>query len=123
MTANEATALFSEYVDGTLGPDEKDRLQAYLAANPQSAAELIQFERTISVLRRLPQPEPVIDMWAEFSPKLAAYLAEQKRPAKLSAKWADMRSRLSAGLILYTQALAERTCARFGQYLQDFENE
>jgi len=116
--------FFSEYVDGTLDPDEKDQLQAYLAANPECAADLMRFSRTLSIVHRLPAHEPVLDLWAEFSPKLAGYLAEKKQPgSRLAGKWAGFKSQLSAGLILYTQALAERTSARFGQYLEDIESE
>ena len=130
MTANEARSLFSEYVEGSLDVHEKDELQAFLAANPDSAAELMQFERTLSAIHQLPPHEPTLDMWTDFAPKLAAYQAEAKMDPseRLRHRWADFRSTMSEGVILWTHALATRTQARFGKYLLrnplgDTENE
>lgn len=130
MTENEARSLFSEYVEGTLEEEEKDQFQAFLAANPESAAELMQFERTLSLVHRLPAQEPMLDMWAEFAPKMNEYLAEQKTdPMKrLRHKLAGFRSSFSEGMILWTHAVATRTQAQLGKYLlrdplQDVEKE
>jgi len=130
VTENEARSLFSEYVEGTLDEEEKDQFQAFLAANPESAAELMQFERTLSLVHRLPAQEPMLDMWAEFAPRMNEYLAAQKTdPMKrLRHKLADFRSSVSEGMILWTHAVAARTQAQLGKYLlrdplQDVENE
>ena len=130
MTANEARSLFSEYVDGTIDEQEKDQLQAFLAANPDSAAELMQFERTLSIVHRLPAQEPTLDLWAEFAPKMTEYLAEQKRDpmSRVRNRFADLRSSVSEGMILWTHAIASRTQAQLGKYLlrdplEDMENE
>lgn len=130
MTANEARALFSEYVDGSLDDVRKDRLQAFLAANPESAAELMQFERTLSIVHRLPPQEPTLDMWAEFSPKMTEYLAEQKMDPirRLRHQWTNLRSSVSEGIILWTHIMAARSRTHLGKYLlrdplRDLENE
>lgn len=130
MTPNEARGLFSEYLEGMLDEHVKDRFQACVAAHPETAAELMQFQRTLSTLHRLPPEEPKLDMWGEFAPKMAEYLAEQKQQPmpRLAGKWHSLRSNVSAGMILFTLALAARTRARFGRYLlheplQDWENE
>jgi len=130
VTANEARSLFSDYIDGTIDAEQKDQLQAFLAANPDSAAELMQFERTISIVHRLPVQEPTLDLWAEFAPKMTEYLAEQKQDpmARVRHKWADLRSSVSEGMILWTHAVANRTQLQLGKYLlrdplEDVENE
>jgi len=130
VTANEARSLFSEYVEGTLSEQDKDRLQEFLAANPDSAAELMQFERTLSILQRLTPQEPTLDMWAEFAPRMNEYLAEQKSDplGRIRHQWAGFRSSVSEGMILWTHAVAARTQAQFGKYLlrdplSDVENE
>jgi anti-sigma factor RsiW len=119
VTTNEAKSLFSEYVEGTLDEEEKDQLQAFLASNPDSAAELMQFERTLSIVHRLPMEEPTLDLWAEFAPKMTEYQAEQKTDPirRLRHKWADLRSSVSEGMILWTHAVAARTHAQLGKYL------
>lgn len=119
MTHEDARALYSEYVDGTLGDGERDEMQAFLAQNPDAAAELIGFERTLSVLHRLPPQEPSLDLWQEFAPKLAEWQAERRQHPWLRLKqgWMGLMSQLSAGMILWTHALASRTHARFERYL------
>src|SRR3569833_1028084 len=130
MTSNEARSLFSEYIDGTIDDEQKDELQAFLAANPDSAAELMQFERTIPIIHRLPAQEPTLDLWAEFAPKMTEYLAEQKQSpmSRLRHQWDGLKSSVSEGMILWTHAVANRTQAQFGKYLmrdplEDVENE
>lgn len=119
MTDDEARALFSDYVENMLDPSEKDKLQAYLAASPEIAAELIQFQRMLTVVHRLPPEEPRLDMWSEFAPRMAEYKAHRKMvPAeRFKLRWSELISSVSAGLILYTHALAHRTHRRFARYL------
>lgn len=119
MTTEDAREMFSDYVEGMLDAPEKERLQAFLAESPECAAELMQFERMISVLHRLPPEEPRLDLWAEFAPKMAEYRAERKMvPAqRLRTRWTMFLSSISAGLILYTHALADRTHQRLERYL------
>jgi anti-sigma factor RsiW len=119
VTTDEAREMFSEYVEDTLEVSEKERLQAFLAETPECAAELMQFERMLSVLHRVPQEEPRLDLWAEFAPRMAEYQAERKMvPAQRArSRWSEFMSSLSSGLILYTHALAERTHRRLERYL------
>lgn len=119
MTPDDARVLYSDYVENSLDPATRDELQAYLAKTPQAAAELISFERTLSVLHRLPPREPSLDLWREFAPKLAEYQAERKQGLwrRLQLNWMRMLSELSTGVILWTHALAGRTHARFERYL------
>lgn len=119
VTPEEARGLYSDYVDNSLDAAARDALQAYLAKTPQAAAELISFERTLSVLHRLPPREPSLDLWREFAPRLAAYQAERRQGAwqRLRLNWTRMLSELSTGIILWTHALASRTHARFERYL------
>lgn len=119
MTAEEAKDKYSEYLEGTLDAATRDAMQAFLAAQPDCAAELIAFERTLAVLHRLPPREPALDLWREFAPRMAEYQAERRAaPTRRAAhQWDRLRSQISAGLILWTHALASRTHTRFEKYL------
>lgn len=119
MTTDEAREQFSAYVEDTLDAAEKERLQAFLAETPECAAELMQFERMLSVLHRMPPQEPRLDLWAEFAPRMAEYREERKMvPAQRArTRWSVFLSSLSAGIILYTHALAQRTHGRLERYL------
>ena len=114
MDRDEAQELYSEYVEGTLDAARRDAVQGFLAQNPDAAAELFAFERTLSVLHRLPPREPSLDMWHEFAPKLAEWQAERKMSlwARLRLNWLDLRAQFSAGVILWTHMLADRAHAR-----------
>lgn len=102
MTIEEARLWYSDYLDKTLDPAARDSLQVFLAETPEAAAELIGFERTLSLLHRLPRREPSLDLWREFAPKLAEYQAEQQLGLwlRLRRNWIRLLSELSAGVIL-----------------------
>jgi hypothetical protein len=119
VTPDEARSYYSAYVEHSLDEATRDELQAYLADHPDAAADLIGFERTLSLLHRLPPREPSLDLWREFAPQLDAYQAERRLGVlrRMRQNWTTMLSELSAGLILWTHALAERTHARFERYL------
>lgn len=119
MDRDEARELFSEYVEGTLDAGRRDAVQACLARNPDAAAELMAFERTLATLHRLPPREPSLDMWQEFAPKLAEWQAERRLGLwqRLRLNWLDLMAQFSAGVILWTHALAGRSHARWGRYL------
>lgn len=110
MKREDARALFSDYLENALSLKERDALQAYLAENPDAAAELISLERTVSLLHRLPEREPTLDMWRELAPEIEAYRAERRLglPARLRAHWGILVSSVSEGVILWTHALAHR---------------
>ncbi len=110
MKPEDARALFSEYLEDALNPKQRDALQAYLAQNPDAAAELIALERTLSLLHRLPEREPTLDLWRELVPEIEAFRAERRLsfPARLRAHWGVFVSSVSEGVILWTHALARR---------------
>lgn len=111
--------LYSEYIEGTLDIGRRDAVQRFLAQHPDAAAELFAFERTLSVLHRLPPREPSLDMWHEFAPKLAEWQAARKLSLweRLRLNWMDLRAQFSAGVILWTHVLAKRSQARLEHYL------
>lgn len=119
MKPEDARALFSEYLEDALGPKDRDALQAYLAGNPDAAAEMIALERTLSLLHRLPEREPALDIWRELAPEIEAYRAERRQslPARLRAHWAVFVASVSEGVILWTHALARRAQHHLGPHL------
>jgi len=119
VTRSEARDLYSDYLDKTLGDDERARLLAFWDADPTARAEFDAFARTLSVLYALPAREPSLDLWREFAPHLAAHRAERKLslPARARHRWHQFCSEFSAGLILWTHSLASRTHARLERYL------
>lgn len=110
MTREQARALYSDYLEDALNPETRDALQAFLAGKPDAAAELIALERTLSLLHRLPEREPSLDIWRELAPELEAFRAERRLsfPARLRAHWALFVASVSEGVILWTHALARR---------------
>jgi len=110
VTRDEARAQFSNYLENTLTPAARDRMQVYLASDPDAAAELIGLERTLSLLRRLPEREPSLDLWREIAPAVEAYRAERRLSAsvRLRGRVSELLSQISAGVILWTSALARR---------------
>lgn len=110
MTRENARARFSDYLENVLSPKERDQLQAYLAQEPAAAAELIALERTLSLLHRLPEREPSLDLWREIAPAVEAFRVErrQRLPARLRGQWAVFVASVSEGVILWTHALARR---------------
>ena len=119
MTEQEAREQFSAYLEDELDTDSAERFQLFLAANPNCAAELIDFERTLSLMHRLPAHEPALDLWTEFAPRMAGVRTEMKMGIRQRwrFRWFNFLSSLSAGVILYTHALAERTHLRLERYL------
>jgi hypothetical protein len=120
VTRESARALFSEYLEHTLAPAERDKLQAYLAQEPDAAAELISLERTLSLLHRLPDREPSLDLWRELAPEIEAFRAERRLslPVRLRGQWAAFLSSVSEGVILWTHALASRAHDHLGANLR-----
>ena len=123
MTPDEARELFSDYLEDALDAKTRDEMQAFLAGSPESAAEMFAFARTLALVRRLPPREPSLDLWREFAPRMAEFEAEM-RETRTVGVWQRMRfnghqllSQLSAGLILWTHVLADRTHARLERYL------
>lgn len=110
MTREEAQAKGSDYLEHALSPSERDQLQAFLADQPDAAAELIALERTLSLLHRLPPQEPSLDLWRELIPEIEQLRAERKLslPLRLRGQWSIFVASVSEGVILWTHALARR---------------
>jgi len=119
LDEEEVRSLFSEYLEGMLSPEVRDEVQAFLSDNPSLAAELIQYERTLAILHRLPAREPVIDMWAAIAPAAQEYKSEFRLTLKdkIHHKWHSFVATLSEGVILYTHTVASRAQARLGRHL------
>ena len=119
MTRDEARARYSDYLEDALDPAARDEMQAFLAREPDAAAELIGLERTLSRLHRLPPREPVLDLWREFAPQVEAFRAERRMTvvARLRLHWGALLSQASAGVILWTHALADRAHSGLGHHM------
>ena len=119
MKREDARELYSDYLEDALDPARRDALQACLAQDPDEAAALISLARTLSLLHRLPEPEPTIDLWREILPEAEALRAERKLslPVRLRGQWAVFVSSVSAGVILWTHAIAHHAHYRLGAHL------
>jgi anti-sigma factor RsiW len=120
VTREEARARLSDYLEGGLDPAARDEMQAFLAREPDAAAELIGLERTLALLHRLPPREPTLDLWREFAPQVEAFRAERRLglAERLRGQWGLVVAGLSEGVILWTHALAERAHRRLGRHLR-----
>ena len=120
MTRDEARARYSDYLEDALDPQARDEMQAFLAREPDAAAEMIGLERTLARLHRLPPREPVLDLWREFAPQLEVYRSERKLSlaTRMRLHWAALLSQVSAGVILWTHAIAHRAHAGLGHHLR-----
>ena len=119
MTRDEARARYSDYLEDALDPVARDEMQAFLAREPDAAAEMIGLERTLSRLHRLPPREPVLDIWREFAPQVETFRAERRLSfaTRLRLHWSALLSQVSAGVILWTHALAHRAHSGLGHHL------
>ena len=119
MTREQARALYSDYLEDALEPARRDEMQAFLAGEPDCAAELFALERTMTLLHRLPVREPSLDLWREFAPRAEAFRAERRLnlSERLGLHWGMLLSELSEGVILWTHALAERAQLHLHRHL------
>lgn len=119
MTHEDVRALSSDYLDGTLDTAAQQQMDTFLAAHPDAQAEIDGLRRTLSVLHALPPREPSLDLWREFMPHMAAFTAERRLPWSIRLRQMALRllDGMGAGLILWTDALAGRTRARWERHL------
>ena len=119
MTHDDARALSSDFLDGTLDADAHRQMDTFFAAHPDAQAEIDGLRRTLSVLHALPPREPSLDLWREFTPHMAAFTAERRLPPNVRLRQMLLRllDGMGAGLILWTDALAGRTRARWERHL------
>ena len=123
MTREEARAKGSDYLENALSPQERDRMQAYLAGSPADAAELIALERTLSLLHRLPEREPTLDMWQALAPEIQSLRTARKQslPLRLRGQWSVFVASVSEGVILWTHVLARRAHHHLAPHLHPEE--
>jgi len=109
----------SDYLEGSLTASR----QAAVASHLQSCAACSQEARfltsMLSVLRQLPPREPVLEIWSELEPKVAAIVAEERMGflQRMQHRIIRILSNFAAGSILFTQAVAVNTEARMRKYL------
>lgn len=109
----------ADYHDGALPEEDARFVGEHLAGCPSCADADRDLRRTVALLSQLPMPEPRIDLWQEFAPKMAAAEAELGLSPALRVKmwWRRGMAHIAEGLVLYTHALAERTLMRMEPHL------
>ena len=119
MTREQAKALYSDYLEDALEPARRDEMQAFLAGEPDCAAELFALERTMTLLHRLPMREPSLDLWREFAPRVEAFRVERRLSLgeRLRLQWGTLVAQVSEGIILWTHALAQRAHLQLHRHL------
>ena len=72
MNHSRTRARLSEYLDRTLAPEQRSRVDAHLVECVACSAELRELERTVNLLHRLPDPEPPPHLAQAVMARLAA---------------------------------------------------
>jgi anti-sigma factor RsiW len=111
--------MLPDYHDGKLQDAEGQKVAEHLATCHACRVFDGEFRRAVVLLRDLPLPEPRLDMWPEFAPKMAEAEAQmQLDPAALARQWWHRAmGSFAEGLVLYTHVVAKRTLARMERYL------
>lgn len=119
VSCEEVQSQFSDFYDNALDRNAKSKLAAHLAQCPDCASQYRAFVRTLDIIRTIPENEPAIDLWPEFSVKMDEVIAEQKLSirVRLQRSWYRAMGRFAEGVILYTTGLAQRTAERMAKYL------
>ena len=120
MRCEHVQETLSNYLEGGLDPPRREALAEHLAGCPDCARAERELAALLSVLQeRVPRHEPVLDLWAEFAPKMAAVRAEERMTplVRLHRRLMRFWSNVALGAILFTQALAQNTAARMQKYL------
>lgn len=119
LTCQHAKELFSEYFDNTLDPERRHEVGAHLDLCEACSEEYRRFAQPLALLHAVPDPEPVLDIWQEFLPKMAAWEEEQKLSfwPRVRQQWHHAMAHIAEGAILYTSVLAHRTTERMERYL------
>ena len=75
--------------------------------------------QTVTLLNHLPMPEPRLDLWQEFAPKMAAVEEERRMDfvSRIRNGWHHTMARVAEGMVLFTHVVAHRTLARMEKYL------
>lgn len=109
----------SDYLEGTLPSGRSEAIEAHLQSCALCAAEERSFASLLSVLHSLPQREPVLDLWAELSPRVDEVRAEMRMGVfgRMRLRAGRIVSNFAAGTILFTRALAVNTESSMRKYL------
>ena len=119
MSCKHTLHQLAEYHDGALPEAETQAIGEHLAGCPACADTDRDLRRTVSLLNHLPMPEPRLDLWQEFAPKMAAMEAQMSLSPAVRVKmwWRRGMAHIAEGLVLYTHAVANRTLARMERHL------
>lgn len=119
LTCQHAQELFSEYFDNTLDQEERHAVGEHLDGCVSCHESYSHFAKPLALIHAVPDPEPVLDMWQEFLPKMVAWEEEQKLALvpRLRQQWHHAMAHVAEGAILYTSVLAHRTTEKLERYL------
>lgn len=119
MRCEHVQEALSNYLEGGLDPPRQQAVTEHLVACPDCARAEREMAALLATLHDLGRQEPVLDLWAEFAPKMAAVRAEERLSvsARLRLRLARFWNDVAWGAILFTQALAQNTAARMQKYL------
>ncbi|WP_395088220.1 hypothetical protein [Armatimonas sp.] len=85
----------------------------------ETLADFQELSEVLQLLHRLPQREPVLDVWPELEPKLVQFQLEERMG--IFARWrfrcARFLSNFAFGAILFTQAVALNTETKMRRYV------
>ena len=82
MDHDQAAALFSEFLDGTIVERDKAALEQHLAACIQCRTDLESFRRAVESLRRLKQAAP-----PRFLPDIQQQIFKRSRGRFFARRW------------------------------------
>ena len=120
MRCKHIQEALSDYLEGGLTGPAQQEMAEHLSECARCAREE---QQMVSMLRILHEQavrhEPVIDLWTEFAPQMAAVRAEERLGifARLRLRVSRFWGNVAYGAILFTQALAVNTQARMQKYL------
>lgn len=92
LTADDARALLSDHLEGSLDDDARRQVDALLARDPELAAEHRRLERTMNLLQDLPRPEGPADIVGRVRDRLADERRAAERRAQASGGSATVAS-------------------------------
>jgi predicted anti-sigma-YlaC factor YlaD len=119
-SCDHVRAALSDYVEDALTPERRQAVETHLSTCPACAAEARQLKSLLALLHeRVPRREPVLDIWAELSPKIEELRQEERMPvaARVHRRTSRFLNNFATGAILFTQALAMNTQNRLQKYL------
>lgn len=120
MTCRQAQDTLSDYLEGSLSVPVAAQVAAHLEGCADCATESRQLASMMRVIReQVGRCEPVLDIWAELAPKVAAVVAEERLGYldRLRLRSGRFWNNVAAGAILFTHALAMNTEARMRKHL------